>query len=141
MYWTNWGEPATIEVASMDGASPIILHSDNLVWPNGLTIDYVEQRIYWADAFLDRIEYSNVDGSSRILLEAHENNVVHPFSITLEADLVFWTEQGNTSIFATHKTEGGDNFAIVYTGIFLPPFGIEAVTPDRQADRKFKTLN
>ena len=65
MYWTDWGTTAKIERASMDGQNRMVLHNALLVWPNGITIDYAAQRLYWTDAFLDRIEYSGVDGTGR----------------------------------------------------------------------------
>ena len=138
MYWTDWGEPAKIERASMDGTRREVLTDQDLVWPNGLTIDYVEQRIYWADAFLDKIEYSFVDGTVRIPLETSQNGIDHPFAITLENNLVFWTERDVVAIFSTHKTEGANHtFATIFDGLFISPFGIEAITPDRQADCQY----
>lgn len=134
MYWTDWGEPAKIERASMDGMLRQVIIDTDLTWPNGLTIDYEEQRIYWADAFLDKIEYSFVNGSVRVLLESVENGIIHPFAITLENELVFWTERDIVAIYATHKTEGANHtFELTFDDLLLSPYGIEAVTPDRQA--------
>ena len=65
MYWTDWGTTAKIERASMDGQNRMVLHNTLLQWPNGITIDYAAQRLYWTDAFLDKIEYSGVDGTGR----------------------------------------------------------------------------
>ena len=65
MYWTDWGNPAKIERASMDGQNRIVLHNTLLTWPNGITVDYSAQKLYWVDAFLDKIEYSDVDGTGR----------------------------------------------------------------------------
>ena len=65
MYWTDWGNPAKIERASMDGQNRTVLHNTLLTWPNGITIDYSAQKLYWVDAFLDKIEYSGVDGTGR----------------------------------------------------------------------------
>ena len=39
-----------------------VLYDKMLQWPNGLTIDYHHERIYWCDAFNDRIESVNLDG-------------------------------------------------------------------------------
>ena len=41
MYWTDWGNPAKIEVAAMDGTQRKVLInlSGKTSWPNGLTID------------------------------------------------------------------------------------------------------
>ena len=65
MYWTDWGSTAKIEKASMDGQNRVVLHDTLLTWPNGITIDYAAQRLYWTDASLDKIEYSGVDGTGR----------------------------------------------------------------------------
>ena len=81
------------------------------------------------DAFRDMIEYSNVDGSGRFLLLS---NLDHPFSITLEGNLLFWTDWLTNAIHATHKISStGASF--VYNNLRDRPFGIEAVTPTRQA--------
>lgn len=37
----------------------------DIYWPNGLTIDLVEQKLYWADAKLSFIHRANLDGSAR----------------------------------------------------------------------------
>lgn len=54
MFWTDWENRAPrIERASMSGANrSIIVNITQLEggWPNGLTIDYSEKRIYWIDA-------------------------------------------------------------------------------------------
>ena len=45
MYWSDWGIPATIERASMDGTNRTVLHNTGLQWPNALTIDYDNQTL------------------------------------------------------------------------------------------------
>ena len=137
MYWTDWGGEAKIERASMDGSDRRVLHSTGLTWPNGLTIDYTAQRIYWADASRDMIEYSNIDGSGRFVLLSQLD---HPFSITLEGDLLFWTDWLNQAIHVTHKILGTGQ-AVLYNNLRDRPFGIEAVTLDRQVQNsKYKIL-
>lgn len=131
MYWTDWGGVAKIERASMDGSDRRVLHSTGLTWPNGLTIDYPAQRIYWVDASLDRIEYSNVDGTGRFVLFS---GLAHPFSITLEGNLLFWTDWLNDAIHTAHKISGATvGNLTLYNNLRDRPFGIEAVTPTRQA--------
>ena len=131
MYWTDWGGVAKIERASMDGSDRRVLHNTGLTWPNGLTIDYTAQKIYWADASLDRIEFSNVDGNGRTVLLS---GLDHPFSITLEGNLLFWTDWQNNAIHVAHKISGttGSDLTI-FNNFRARPFGIEAVTPIRQA--------
>ena len=62
MYWTDWGDNPKIEKAGMDGLDRNVIVTRNLTWPNGLAIDYEHSRLYWADAGMKTIEYSNLDG-------------------------------------------------------------------------------
>ncbi|KAL2310244.1 hypothetical protein Nmel_006492 [Mimus melanotis] len=71
MYWTDWGEVPKIERAGMDGSSRSIIVNTDIYWPNGLTLDYEEQKLYWADAKLNFIHKSNLDGSHRDLPTFH----------------------------------------------------------------------
>jgi len=76
MYWSQWesvvqvsvleiNTPAAIQRAWMDGTHIEVLVSQNLHWPNGLTIDYVNKKIYWCDVHLAKIERINLDGTGR----------------------------------------------------------------------------
>lgn len=49
----------------MDGSNRTIIVSEKLYWPNGLSIDYPNKRLYFADARLDYIDFCNYDGSGR----------------------------------------------------------------------------
>ena len=52
LFWTDWGVSPKIERAGMDGdpATRQVIVSGQIGWPNGLAIDHVLKRIYWADA-------------------------------------------------------------------------------------------
>lgn len=65
MYWTDWGEVPKIERAGMDGSSRSVIINTDIYWPNGLTLDYEERKLYWADAKLNFIHRSNLDGTHR----------------------------------------------------------------------------
>lgn len=60
------------------------------------------------------------------------DGIYHPFSITLENDMLFWTDRTNRSIFSTHKLNGS-SIITVYNSPLFNLNGIEAVTPERQA--------
>ena len=49
-------------------------------WPNGLGVDYTHNHLYWADAKLDRIEMSDVDGQHRVVLFSQ---IHHPFGLAV----------------------------------------------------------
>lgn len=114
----------------MDGSNRQVLHSTGLVWPNGITPDYAMGRIYWVDAFLDRIEHSFYDGSDRVVLIS---DLDHPFALTLEDQLVFWTDWNTNSVHLAHKRQSLGS-GVLRDFLRARPYGIEAVTPTRQAD-------
>ena len=133
MYWSDWGEPAMIERASMDGSDRKVLHDTGLTWPNGLAIDYQLQRLYWADAFHDRIEYSSVDGTGREILLTVASGLHHPFAITVVGDQVYWTDWDNATVYTAHKQAAISPVSVYDDFIFAPPNGIEAVSPNHQS--------
>lgn len=92
LYWTDWGESAAIEKISMDGAKEtrVKIVTVNIVWPNGLSIDLAQKRIYWIDAKLKRIESTGFNGENRVLLR--EGGFSHPFALDAFEDMLYWTD-------------------------------------------------
>ena len=76
MFWTDWDKHPKIERAELDGSYRITLVNTSVAWPNGITIDFHEQKLYWADAKLDKIEIMSLDGSNRrVILDYKLPNV------------------------------------------------------------------
>ena len=117
----------------MDGSNRQVLHSTGLIWPNGITLDHETQRVYWVDAFLDRIEYSSYDGTGRVVLIS---TLAHPFALTIEGSLVFWTDWLDNSVYVTHKTTSL-GVMVLRDHLRVRPYGIEAVTATRQANGEY----
>ena len=62
-----------IERSGMDGSHRQVLVDTHLKWPNGITLDYEEKRLYWADAKLNTIASCRFDGSQRrVVLSSRE---------------------------------------------------------------------
>lgn len=49
----------------MDGSQRKKIVTDNLTWPNGLTMDHPTDTIYWVDAKKHTIESVKTDGTKR----------------------------------------------------------------------------
>lgn len=49
----------------MDSTNRSVIVEDKITWPNGLTLDFINDRIYWADAREDYIEFASLDGTNR----------------------------------------------------------------------------
>ena len=73
MFWTDWGENPKIERAGMNGDSStrLVIVSENIFWPNGLTVDYNQRVIYWADAKLSYIASVDFEGNNRASVRSH----------------------------------------------------------------------
>lgn len=65
MFWTDWGQNPRIEKASMDGKWRTVIISSKIYWPNGLSIDYPNKLLYFADAYLDYIDFCDYNGNNR----------------------------------------------------------------------------
>lgn len=65
MYWSDWGQKALIARSGMDGSEVTEFVNTDVHWPNGLTIDHGNDRLYWVDAKLLVIESIKLDGTGR----------------------------------------------------------------------------
>ena len=130
MYWTDWGSEARIERASMDGSNRKVLIDSDLKWPNGLTIEYQSQTLYWTDGIHDTLESSKVDGKNRIILT--KVGLGQPFGITLYQNILHISDWDPPTLQIFHI----DNSSYVIKAALLDPhyhpFGNEVVTSTRQ---------
>lgn len=66
LFWTDWavGE-AQVARANLDGSDvKILINNDSVEWPNGLTVDYIAERLYWVDARHDYIASCDLHGNN-----------------------------------------------------------------------------
>ncbi|XP_044749919.1 low-density lipoprotein receptor-related protein 6 [Coccinella septempunctata] len=103
MVWTDWGETPKIEKAGMNGdpnTRKKIITKD-IFWPNGLTIDYKAEKIYWIDAKLSFIDVMDYDGKNRqrILKAKFE----YPHSLTYFQNRFYYTDWKTWSIHGYDK--------------------------------------
>ena len=121
----------------MDGSDRQTVIGDNLLQPNGITIDYESLKIYWCDSGFELIEYANLDGTGRMVLSQDVDGLQGAFSLTIGGTLIFWTDEVTETAYATHKIHGNSSdlgsFAVVYDNFQHTPVGIEAVSSSRQA--------
>ncbi|XP_014208646.1 low-density lipoprotein receptor-related protein 6 [Copidosoma floridanum] len=91
-FWTDWGDVPKIERASMDGdpASRQVVVADDIFWPNGLTVDYENELVYWVDGRYKFIAVMDYYGRNRrkIVSEGLE----YPFAISYLEQRLYWTD-------------------------------------------------
>jgi low density lipoprotein receptor-related protein 5/6 len=111
MFFSDWGKKPKIERASLDGTERVVLISDDLGWPNGITLDVEEKKIYWCDAKLDKIEVTSMDGSDRRIIL--NENLPHVFDLSLFDNYIYWTDWQRRTVERAHKITGSDRITVV----------------------------
>ena len=111
MYWTDWGANPKVEKAEMDGSGRRSIVTANLAWPNGLTLDQATNRLFWADAKLDTIEMSDLDGGNRQTVLPSTAGI-HPYGLTIYEDIIYWTDWNSQSVTSYNETSGQINMVI-----------------------------
>ena len=132
LYFTTWHLQAYIGRMGMDGSnfSRIVTYEDRLAWPNALTIDYFTDKLFWADAHLDYIAFSDLDGKNRRFVIQDPLKVPHVFAITVFDDFIFWTDWNLKSINRAHKWDGA-NFTVLRNTTHRP-YDLHVYHPLRQ---------
>ena len=72
IFWTDRGYPPKIESANLDGSDHKIIINTFLFWPNGIAIDYHNDRLYWADTKSHTVETSDFSGNDRHIVRTFE---------------------------------------------------------------------
>lgn len=112
MYWTDWGQKPKIERAYLDGSSRQQLVTSGIEWPNGLTIDYETDRLFWVDAKLHIIASSDLVGGDRQIVLTSYSFLKHPFAVTVFEDDVYWSDWHSNSIVKASKHHTKHNNSI-----------------------------
>ncbi|XP_012944048.1 low-density lipoprotein receptor-related protein 1 [Aplysia californica] len=132
IFWTNWSDRRpSIQTAIINNQwkGKFITESiitDQIRTPNGLAIDHREQKLYWSDARLDKIERCNFDGTGRVIIVTTIPQ--HSFGLAVYADSLYWTDWVLRAVIRANKYDG----TVVWKkkNINRQPMGIIAVAPD-----------
>ncbi|KAJ0179555.1 hypothetical protein K1T71_005267 [Dendrolimus kikuchii] len=98
MFWTDWGEVPKIEKAGMNGdpATRKVIVKDKIFWPNGITVDYDNNLIYWVDAKLHFVDVVDFNGGKR--RKVVKGGLVYPYALTFFSEKLYWTDWKTWSI-------------------------------------------
>ena len=129
MFWTSWGDSPKIERASLNGEDRISIATSGLARPNDIIIDFQDDRLYWTDVGLDRIEVADYDGSNRRQL-LYQAGVRYVGLTVLSNSLFSTTWNRNVGlVLQTDKTNGTLQGSFSFPG---EPMGLAAYDSSRQ---------
>lgn len=130
IFWTDWGENPRIERIGMDGTMRQTIINTKIYWPNGLTLDTSTKRVYFADSKLDFIDFCYYNGTGRQQVLASSHYLLHPHSLSLFEDTLYWTDRQLNRVLSAHKFKG-DNQTVV-SHLISQPLSIHVHHPSLQ---------
>ncbi|KAK7076324.1 Sortilin-related receptor [Halocaridina rubra] len=108
LYITDWSESKPMVGRSyLDGTNLTVLFGANVVgWPNGITIDFQTDRIFFADAKLDYIASAELDGKNMRKIIDNSEKVMQPFALGVFKSLLFWDDWSVHQVLQADKETG-----------------------------------
>ncbi|XP_017498351.3 very low-density lipoprotein receptor isoform X3 [Manis javanica] len=113
VYWSDWGEPAKIEKAGMNGFDRRPLVTVDIQWPNGITLDLVKSRLYWLDSKLHMLSSVDLNGQDRRIVLKSLEFLAHPLALTIFEDRVYWIDGENEAVYGANKFTGSELATLV----------------------------
>lgn len=105
MYWAEWGNFGSIERALLDGTQRQVTVS-NIGRANGLTLDHIARKLYWADVSTPAIDcYDLLTRKKEVIIS---RDIGYPFSITQYRDYIYWTDWNTDDIERADKLTGAN---------------------------------
>lgn len=106
LFITDWSDKMPrIARSYLDGTNYVILINSSVVaWPNGITIDYQHERIFWVDSKKDYIASSDFDGLNIKFVLQGSSVVPHAFTIAVYKDWIYFDDWDR--IFMANKYDG-----------------------------------
>lgn len=130
LFWTDWGENPRVERIGMDGTNRSTIISTKIYWPNGLTLDTANKRVYFADSKLDYIDFCYYNGTGRQQVISGSHYLLHPHSLTLFEDTMYWTDRQLNRVLSAHKFKGTNQTVVSH--LISQPLSIHVHHPSLQ---------
>ncbi len=107
VYFTNWNakEPS-IQRAYFSGYGLEKVITTKIRMPNAISIDAAEQKMFWGDARLDKIEMVHLKTLERVVLTKASPS--HPFDIATHGQFLFYTDWVLHAVIRVNKYTGED---------------------------------
>ena len=85
--------PKSISRVPINGAKPLQDIVKDLEKPEGITLDWISEKVYWADAGKNQIGVANQDGSwKKILYQGYNHEKILTVQVYLEKKYLYITK-------------------------------------------------
>ncbi|CAL8091762.1 unnamed protein product [Orchesella dallaii] len=120
IFWTDWStQNPGIGRSHLDGSQPkkIVTGTNelgqmNVKWPNGITVDYSRNSIYWVDAYLDLMMTADLDGGHLRIVLQKDTRITHPFAVGVYKNMVYWDDWTTRGIYKAPFDSSGSSSSI-----------------------------
>lgn len=121
IYWGEGGSSPCIYRAGLDGSNRkcIIVGQPSLYveHPNGLTIDYVENRLLWLDSRLFALISIDLATGVQTVVDQFREQDAGLAGLAIFEDHIYWTEGHDRSVYKIHKSRKQENDAEAATKV------------------------
>lgn len=101
LFYSTILRPAKIIRALLDGTNATVICQRALSLPYSISVDYVTKRVYWADAQVAKIQYSDYSGNNPYTLVT--SGLAMPISILVHKFYLYYVDYRLSSLYKTSK--------------------------------------
>ncbi|KAK5890671.1 hypothetical protein CesoFtcFv8_014167 [Champsocephalus esox] len=95
LFFTDYGNVATVERCNMDGTNRTRLVDYKIEQPTAVALDVVKKLVYWTDAYLDYIDVMDYNGRNRHTI-IHGSQVTYIYSLAVFEDYLYATHSDSS---------------------------------------------
>lgn len=105
LYWTDWADlNPSVSRSNLDGSnSRELIQKPHVVWPNGITIDYKYDHVYWTEARLGYIGRCDLDGGKLTVVVRINKAINQAYAIALYENIIYWNDLKTRNIFKVDR--------------------------------------
>ena len=138
MFWSTDGSFKAIQASSMDGSDIRTVVDSNIATVSGLTLDRIQERIYWIDYKMKSIETCSYNGMNRFTLFRNDRLINSSFSLTLFEDHLYWIDTKLFALRAMERHNGSQPKTVI--GSLRTPRSVIVYQKQMQPDGKNETM-
>ena len=129
LFWINWEVPRRIEKMEMSGILRRTIAQENVERPLGLTIDYENNLLYWADDFYNVLWECDLEGSNRRFMRPF-SAIDFPYAVEIFQSTLYWTDTTHPFVGVADPVTGTSIRNI--SAMLVEPGGIHVIDYSRQ---------